>query len=133
MTALGEHPLIGKWRITEMELWDAEFIDLLAPGYIRFDPDGRGEFAFGAVQGGLDCHYGPASIHFTWTGHDEMDEAAGDGDAQLEDDGTLTVPSAKSSVTRKRIDFRSMIALPFAASAIDDPSRLLRYEICFAE
>jgi hypothetical protein len=90
MTALGEHPLIGKWRITEMELWDAEFIDLLAPGYIRFDPDGRGEFAFGAVQGGLDCHYGPASIHFTWTGHDEMDEAAGDGDAQLEDDGTLT-------------------------------------------
>ena len=66
MKNLSDHPLIGTWRITEMELWDGAFIDLLGPGYIRFDPDGRGEFVFGAVQGGLDCHYGPASIHFTW-------------------------------------------------------------------
>jgi hypothetical protein len=29
-------PLIGKWRITERELWDAEFIDLLGPSEIRF-------------------------------------------------------------------------------------------------
>jgi hypothetical protein len=85
-----EHPMIGKWRITEMELWDAEFIDLLGPGYIQFDLDGSGEFVFGAVQGSLDCHYAQASIHFTWAGHDEMDEASGDGDAQLEEDGTLT-------------------------------------------
>ncbi len=34
MNAKG-HPLLGKWRITSMELWDAEFIDLLGPGYIR--------------------------------------------------------------------------------------------------
>ena len=85
-----EHPMIGKWRITEMELWDSDFIDLLGPGYIQFSPDGRGEFVFGAVQGGLDCHYGQASIHFTWVGNDEMDETSGDGDAQLEEDGTLT-------------------------------------------
>lgn len=84
------HPMIGKWRITEMELWDSEFIDLLGPGYIQFNPERGGEFAFGAVQGGLDCHYGQASIHFTWMGHDEMDEAAGDGDAQPEEDGTIT-------------------------------------------
>jgi hypothetical protein len=90
VTDIRKHPLIGKWRITEMDLWDAEFIDLIEPGYIRFDPNGGGEFVFGAVQGGLDCHYGPASIHFTWAGHDEMDEASGDGDAQIEDDGTLT-------------------------------------------
>ena len=51
MTTKG-HPLIGKWRITSMELWDAAFIDLLGPGYIRFDADGGGEFVFGAVQGG---------------------------------------------------------------------------------
>lgn len=89
MTTL-EHPMIGKWRITEMELWDREFIDLLGLGYIQFNAKGGGEFVFGAVQGGLDCHYGQASIYFTWTGHDEMDEASGDGDAQLEDDGTLT-------------------------------------------
>ena len=89
MTGKG-HPLLGKWRITSMALWDAGFIDLLGPGYIRFDADGRGEFAFGAVQGGLDCHFGPDDIHFTWEGSDEMDHACGDGDAQLEDDGTLT-------------------------------------------
>ena len=84
------HPLLGKWRITSTELWDAEFIDLLGPGYIQFDADGGGEFAFGAVQGGLDCHFGSHSIRFTWEGSDEMDRACGDGDAQLEEDGTLT-------------------------------------------
>ncbi len=26
------HPLLGKWRITSMELSDAAFIDLLGPG-----------------------------------------------------------------------------------------------------
>jgi hypothetical protein len=90
MSRIADHPMVGKWRITEMEFWDADFIDLLGPGYIQFYPDGGGEFVFGAVQGGLDCHYGQASIHFTWAGHDEMDEASGDGDAQLEEDGTLT-------------------------------------------
>jgi hypothetical protein len=90
VTTIGDHPLIGKWRITEMELWDAEFIDMLEPGYIQFDADGGGHFIFGAVQGGLDCRHGQASIHFTWAGADEMDEAFGDGDAELEDDGTLT-------------------------------------------
>ena len=89
MTAKG-HPLLGMWRITGMKLWDAGFIDLLEPGYIRFDADGGGEFAFGAVQGGLDCHFGPDSIHFTWEGSDDMDHACGDGDAKLAEGGTLT-------------------------------------------
>lgn len=84
------HKLLGKWRITSMELWDAAFIDLLGPGYIRFDADGGGEFAFGAVHGEIDGHPSTGSIHFTWEGSDEMDHACGDGDAQLEDDGTLT-------------------------------------------
>jgi hypothetical protein len=89
MTTKG-NPLLGKWRITSMELWDAGFIDLLGPGYIRFDADGGGEFAFGAVQGGLDCHFGTDSAHLTWEGSDDMDHACGDGDADLEEDGTLT-------------------------------------------
>jgi hypothetical protein len=84
------HPLLGKWRITSMELWDAAFIDLLGPGYIRFDAAGGGAFAFGAVQGEIDGLPGGESIHFTWEGSDEMDHASGDGDAELEADGTLT-------------------------------------------
>jgi hypothetical protein len=63
-----EHPMLGKWRITEMELWESDFIDLLGPGYIQFGQDGRGEFVFGAVQGSLDCQYGRASIHFHLVG-----------------------------------------------------------------
>ncbi|MCC6890401.1 MAG: hypothetical protein IT536_17895 [Hyphomicrobiales bacterium] len=89
MTKIGDHPLIGKWRITAMELWDAEFIDMVEPGYVQFDAGGGGQFVFGAVQGGLDCRYGKAGLRFTWAGFDEMDQASGDGEAQLADDGTL--------------------------------------------
>src|SRR3546814_18336987 len=59
-------PLIGKWRI---------------------DGQGGGEFVFGAVRGSLDCEYMPNSIDSTWAGHDEMDEAACSGSAELDDDG----------------------------------------------
>jgi hypothetical protein len=84
------HPLAGKWRIIEMELWDREFIDLLGPGYITFDDQGGGEFCFGAVTGTLDRSYAKASIHFKWDGFDEMDEVCGDGYAELQHDGSLT-------------------------------------------
>src|SRR3954451_23092703 len=49
--AARDHPLLGKWRIIEMALWDSDFLDLVEPAYIRFDAQGRGEFVFGAVQG----------------------------------------------------------------------------------
>jgi hypothetical protein len=84
------HPLLGKWRIVEMELWDRDFLDLVEPAYIRFDAQDRGEFVFGAVQGNLHCRYGPGSVRFTWQGSDEMDPASGAGDAELDDDGLLT-------------------------------------------
>jgi hypothetical protein len=45
---------------------------------------------FGVVQGGLDCHFGRHDVDFTWEGSNEMDHACGDGDAQLEEDGTVT-------------------------------------------
>ena len=90
MSDLATHPLIGKWRIVEMELWDSDFVDLVEPAYIVFDGQGSGEFVFGAVTGGLDCEYAPTTIFFTWAGHDEMDEASGSGSAELNDDGTIT-------------------------------------------
>jgi hypothetical protein len=45
--------------------------------------------AFGAVQIGLRCEYGETSIWFRFNGSDEMDEVSGDGDAELEESGTL--------------------------------------------
>ncbi len=83
------HPLLGKWRITGMERRDAEFSGLPGPGTVRLNADGGGEFAFGAVQGGIDGHPCGQNIHFTCEGNDKMDPARGDGDAQLGEDGTL--------------------------------------------
>lgn len=57
------HPLAGKWRIVEMELWDREFIDLLGPGYITFDDQGGGEFCFGAATGEISFNNGDESSY----------------------------------------------------------------------
>ncbi|MFZ0242251.1 MAG: hypothetical protein WAL90_11455 [Desulfobacterales bacterium] len=37
-------PFTGKWRITEMEVWDQDYVDMEAPGYIRINSDGTGQF-----------------------------------------------------------------------------------------
>ena len=105
------HPLAGKWRIVEMELWDRAFIDLLGPGYIHFDDQGGGEFCFGAVTGGLDCGYAKASIDFTWAGSDEMDEACGDGWAELQHDGSIA-----GEIRFHHGDESSFIAQPWDSS-----------------
>ena len=90
MTRTSKHLLARKWRITGMALWDADFLDLVQPAFISFDGEGGGEFAFGAVQAGCDCWYGGQSVDFTWKGFDKMDPVRGDGDAELEEDGTLS-------------------------------------------
>jgi hypothetical protein len=83
-------PLSGKWRIVGIEVRDKDFLDMLEPAYIAFDGKGSGEFLFGCVVAGLDCDDASDSVDFTWSGHDEMDEASGDGWAELQADGSLT-------------------------------------------
>jgi hypothetical protein len=46
---------VGKWRITEMEQWDKEFIDLVVPGHLTIEKDGTGSLQFGAVEAWVDC------------------------------------------------------------------------------
>ncbi len=53
---------------------------------------GSGEFAFGCVTGTI---YGAGgadakTVEFTWDGNDEMDQARGDGWAELQPDGSIT-------------------------------------------
>ncbi len=84
------HPLLGRWRIVEMDPWDRDYLDMAEPAYIAFDTRGRGEFVFGLVNGCFDCGYSPSSIEFIWGGNDEMEEAFGDGWAEIQDDGTVT-------------------------------------------
>jgi hypothetical protein len=84
--------LAGRWRIVAMELWDADAIDLVGPGFIEFD--GRyGRFGFIAVEGQLDCREtvrdGGLCVEFTWEGADDCDPATGHGWAVLTDADTL--------------------------------------------
>jgi hypothetical protein len=82
--------LKGKWRIVKMELWDTGFLDMMEPAYILFDGKTGGEFAFGCVIGSLHCRETADGADFTWEGNDEMDQASGDGWAELQKDGLLT-------------------------------------------
>ncbi|NKW71836.1 hypothetical protein HGD85_02395 [Rhodobacteraceae bacterium R_SAG10] len=91
MIARATSPIIGKWRIISSDMWDRDFLDLVEPAYIVFSPQGGGEFVFGAVTGSMDCRYGGNTAFFTWIGSDEMDEVSGSGEAELDDDDTLTI------------------------------------------
>jgi hypothetical protein len=86
--------LTGRWRIVAADLWDRGYLDLGGPAMITIGDDNHGEIAFGALQADLDLSYGPSMVFFTWTGCDEMDEAAGDGHAELLDDGSIEITFA---------------------------------------
>jgi hypothetical protein len=84
----------GQWRITEMDNWDQEAVDLVQPGFIEFDDDGLGSLGFIVVKGELDCRNadrdGRPGVEFSWQGSDEGDDVSGRGWAALNPDGTLT-------------------------------------------
>ena len=77
------NPFVGRWRITEMELWDREDLDLLGPALIEFDREGLGEFRFIALEGGLDYQVsergGLPAVEFSWEGQDDGDASMGRG------------------------------------------------------
>ncbi len=94
MTGLSDCRLIGQWRITEADLWDRDYLDLVEPAFVTFSGDGHGEIAFGAMQASLDLEYSRSTVFFTWAGFDEMDEVSGSGSAELLDDGSLEIEFA---------------------------------------
>jgi hypothetical protein len=86
-----KHPVVGRWRIIEADLWDRDYLDLSGPALITFGAKGDGEFSFGALHGDMDLRYSPATISFTWTGFDEGDEVSGAGSAELDTNGDLRI------------------------------------------
>jgi hypothetical protein len=76
-----------------MDEWDQDFVDAEVEGYVRFDPDGSGEFQFGYVHGSMAVEDavrdGKPAVEWSWEGNDEMDEASGRGWAVLQEDETL--------------------------------------------
>jgi hypothetical protein len=85
--------LAGQWRIVAMELWDADAIDLVAPGFFEFGRDRLGRLGFIAVEGQLDWREvvrdGRPGVEFTWEGSDEGDPVCGRGWAVLTGEDTL--------------------------------------------
>lgn len=73
----------GTWRITEMEVWDKDAIDLLGPAHFTFEENALGNFRFIAVEGDVDCRFGKKDgkplVAFSWNGADENDPACGRG------------------------------------------------------
>jgi hypothetical protein len=80
---------VGKWRITETEVWDREALDMMVPAHMTFAANGRANFEMICVVGEMDCEFEADRVDFTWTGNDEMDEASGRGWAVIKKDGTL--------------------------------------------
>ena len=61
---------------------------MMGPSYILFGPT-TGELAFECVTGAIHGAAKTDTVVFTWGGHDEMDEACGEGSAKLQPDGLL--------------------------------------------
>ena len=74
MTAPMGCRLVGRWRIVEADLWDRDYLDLVAPATMTIGADGHGEIAYGALQASLALESSRSIVFFTWAGFDEMDE-----------------------------------------------------------
>ncbi len=78
-----EKVVVGIWRITGMEVWDADYFDMEAPAHITLRDDLTGAFQFGLVQGDIDARVdvfdGVVRVEFSWSGVDENDPVSGRG------------------------------------------------------
>ncbi len=83
----------GDWRIDEMDLWEADYLNIEVEAFISIDERGNGQFQFGLVSGNIDGKVikrkSETRLEFTWEGNDECDKASGSGWIQLRDDDTL--------------------------------------------
>lgn len=79
----------GYWRITEMEVWAPDYLDLVVPAFIAFEGEMMGQFQFGTVRGWIDCRYGERdrmpAVEFSWQGQSDTDDSCGRGWGVLRD------------------------------------------------
>jgi hypothetical protein len=75
--------VVGTWRITDMQAWDADYFDMQAPAHITIRDDLTGTFQFGLVQGDIEARVcqatGMVRLEFSWSGADENDPVSGRG------------------------------------------------------
>jgi len=80
--------VLGRWRIVQMPDYTDDYPDMMEPAYILFGQE-HGAFAFGCVTGHIFGRGDADAVTFSWEGNDEMDQAAGDGWAKLQPDGSI--------------------------------------------
>ena len=119
MTAPTSSAVLGRWRITEIEGWDADYVDMIERGYVQLNRDG-GSIAFGAVQLGLDCWYSPTGVHFSFHGSDEAPRSSATAMPTSNPTAPSSVKSAFTTATTCRSpldggEFRSLLKRPLDA------------------
>ncbi len=73
---------VGMWRITGLDGFDAEYVDLCGPGMLDISTRGNGSMNFGAVEIILDCKTDDLDervLRFSYEGQDEGDSICGRG------------------------------------------------------
>jgi hypothetical protein len=73
----------GTWKITEMDQWDLDYVDMESPGCVVINKNGQGNIHFGAVEVWIDCRIEPSEagdrLGFSFEGNDECDPVSGRG------------------------------------------------------
>ena len=68
--------VLGKWRIVEMPDYTDDYLDMVGPAYILFEPRLAASSPSAACTGAhLMVRGDDDAVEFTWEGNDEMDEA----------------------------------------------------------
>jgi hypothetical protein len=73
---------VGQWRVTELQGFDADYINLCGPAKVRISTRGTGRMNFGAVEVELDCKMDDLDervLRFSFEGADEGDPIGGRG------------------------------------------------------
>lgn len=85
-----KHTAVGRWRITRMDVWERDYLDLVVTAHITLGADGLGSFQFGTVEGFIDyrASLAPegARVEFSWQGSSDGDPSCGRGWATVHDE-----------------------------------------------
>jgi hypothetical protein len=102
---------IGKWRITEMEVWAQDMVNLNENGYFKFDEDNQGRFIFCAVEGYMDVVVNTRmpELEFSWEGTDGKRPVSGRGKIEFptpfEGEGIIYIHNGdRSTFNIKRVE-----------------------------
>jgi hypothetical protein len=73
---------VGKWRITELQDYDADYVDMCGPAMLTIGSRGSGRINFGASEAEIDCRmddFDERVVRFSFEGSDEGDPICGHG------------------------------------------------------